>query len=94
MEERIVDDKDGTAVLIGTVEVGDGSGGEVSEEMGVVELKAAVIATTDDRRGDGMPGAGTDGIRCLDRSQARVLMKDVQVATAAVDHDGTMKRSA
>ncbi len=30
VEEGVIDDKDGSAVFIGTVEIGDGSGGEVS----------------------------------------------------------------
>lgn len=48
VEEGVVDDKDGAAVFIGAIEVGDGSGREIPEDVGVIELKPAVIATTHD----------------------------------------------
>ena len=56
VQEGVLDGESDAAVFLGTVEVGDTAGGEVAEDVGVVELAVTVVAPTDECGGDGVPG--------------------------------------
>jgi hypothetical protein len=65
VQEGVLDGETDAAVVGGTVEVGDTAGGEVAEDVGVVELAAAVVAAADDCEGEGVPDARGDASGAL-----------------------------
>lgn len=75
VEEGVIHGENDAAVLFGTVEVGDGAGGEVAEDVRVVELVAAVVAAGNDGGGEGVPCPGRDASGAL-IEVAWVLMEE------------------
>lgn len=75
VQEGVVDGEKKTAVFVGPVEVGDTPGGEVTEDLGVVELAATVVAAADECPRQGVPGPGRDASSAL-IEVAGVLMEE------------------
>ena len=75
MQEGVLDGERDAAVVGGTVEIGDAAGGEVAEDVGVVELAVAVVAAADECGGEGVPGPRGDASGAL-VEVTRVLMEE------------------
>ena len=48
MKESVVDGENDASVIVGAIEVGDASGGKVSEDVGEVELAFAIVSAADE----------------------------------------------
>ena len=71
-----VDEGEGeTAILRGVVCVGDGAGGEVSQDIGEVGLGVAIIAAADEGCGEGVAEARFDGAGSLAK-ETRILVEE------------------
>ncbi len=48
MKESVVDGENDASIVVGAIEVGDASGGEVAEDVREVELAFAVVSAADE----------------------------------------------
>ena len=64
-QEGVVDGENDAAIFFGSIEVGDTPGGEVTEDVGVVELAAATVAAAEECGGEGVPGPRADASGAL-----------------------------